>query len=264
MTGATDKILSVKKGALGYLTFNNPDRRNAVSLEMWQSVAAVLTDFEDDPAVRVVIMQGAGGRSFVSGSDISQFDDLRKNAEQSEAFAKFSSAALQKMGALSKPLIAMIQGYCVGGGVRVAACADIRVASGDSVFQIPAAKLGLGYSFESAEVLVSLVGPAFAKEMLFTGRRLSADEALRIGLINRVTPGDQLERTTEELAHEIARNAPLSVRAAKISIDQAVLDPEKRDPALIAGSIRACFDSQDYTIGRKAFKDKTTPEFTGR
>ena len=263
MTAISDKILSVKTGGLGYVTFNNPERRNAVSLDMWQSVAAVLADFEDDPSVRVIVMRGAGGRSFVSGSDISQFEDLRKSAEQSEVFAKFSSEALKKMSACSKPLIAMIQGYCIGGGVRVAACADIRIASDDAVFGIPAAKLGLGYSFESAEILVGLVGPAFAKEMLFTGRRLSADEALRIGLINGVAPRDSIEAKVAELASEIARNAPLSVRAAKIAVDQAMLAPEKRDMGLVAASIRACFDSQDYAIGRKAFKDKGTPEFTG-
>jgi enoyl-CoA hydratase len=239
MALATDKILGNKTNGIGSVTFNNPERRNAVTLEMWQAVTALLTEYENDPAIRVVVLRGAGGRAFVSGSDITQFEDQRKNAAQSEEFARHSSEALHKLADLTKPVIAMIQGFCFGGGVRVAGCADIRVATDDAVFAIPAAKLGLGYSFDSAEQLAGLVGPAFAKEMLFTGRRLSALVALRIGLVNHVVPCEQIEAMVMELP------------------------PEHRDMARIEAGIRACFDSEDYKIGRKAFKEKRTPEFTG-
>jgi enoyl-CoA hydratase/carnithine racemase len=259
----TDKILAEKKDGIGWLTFNNPERRNAMSLEMWHAVETVLEDYENDPEVRVVIMHGAGGKAFVSGADISQFEDQRKNAEQAEAYAKISEGAKKRLATLSKPLIAMIQGFCIGGGLGIATSADIRIASDDSRFGIPAAKLGLAYAFGALEKLVALVGPAFAKEILFTGRKLDAQEALRIGLVNRVVPADRLEATVREMAAEIVGNAPLTVRSSKITIDQVVTDPDKRDMALVEESFRRCFDSKDYAEGRKAFMEKRTPVFTG-
>ncbi len=260
----TDKIIGEKRDGVAYLTFNNPEKRNAVSIEMYQAVTDLVADFEADPAVRVVVVKGAGGKSFVAGSDISQFDKQRSNAEQSEAFTKFSATAIKSLENLSKPLIAQIQGYCVGGGVRVASTADIRIASDDSLFAVPAAKLGLGYAFASVERLIALTGPGFVNEMLFTGRRFTADEALRVGLINRVTTVEALDATVSELAQSIAQNAPLTVRAAKIAVRQATLPRDARDMAAVDASIRACFDSEDYGIGRKAFAEKRTPEFTGR
>jgi enoyl-CoA hydratase len=246
------------------LTFNNPDRRNALSLEMWQAIGEVMESFENDSDVRVVVMKGAGGKSFVSGADISQFEDKRKDAEQAALYAKVSESAKKRMVTFGKPLIAMIQGFAIGGGLGVAMNADIRIASEDSQFGIPAAKLGLAYAFDSLEKLVNLVGPAMAKEILFTGRRLNAAEALRVGLVNRVVPVDQLESTVRELAAEIAQNAPLTIRSAKITINQIVRDPDKRDMDLVDASFRACFDSADYANGRKAFMEKRKPEFVGR
>jgi enoyl-CoA hydratase/carnithine racemase len=260
---ATDKILAEKTDGIGWLTFNNPERRNAMSLDMWQAVGTVLEDFENDPEVRVVIMRGAGGKSFVAGADISQFEDQRKNAEQAEAYGKISDGAKKRMLSLSKPLIAMIQGFCIGGGLGIATSADIRIASEDSKFGIPAAKLGLAYAFGALEKLVGLVGPSFAKEILFTGRKLDAQEALRIGLVNRIVPVDRLEATVRDMAAEIVTNAPLTVRSAKITIDQVMRDPDKRDMALVEESFRQCFDSKDYAEGRKAFMEKRTPQFTG-
>lgn len=263
MQAQKPNIIGEKSDRIALLTFNNPDRRNAVSLDMWSAIDALLQEFENDPSVRVVVMRGAGGKAFVSGSDISQFEDQRRNAEQSTLFSQYSKQALQRMATLSKPLIAMIQGYCIGAGVRIAAAADIRIAAEQSQFAIPAARLGLGYSFESAEKLVGLVGPAAAKEMLFTGRRICAEEALRMGLVNHVVPDEYFEEAVRNLAAEIADNAPLTIRAAKIAIDQVMLPPAKRDMTSVQASIRACFDSQDYVIGRKAFAEKQAPRFTG-
>ncbi len=263
MEFAISTIVSEKADGIGHLIFNNPDRRNAVNIEMWQAISSVLQDFENDASIRVVVMRGAGGKAFVSGSDITQFEDQRKNAEQSAAFSQHSKNALQRMAMLTKPLIAMIQGYCIGGGIRVAAAADIRIASDQSVFAIPAAKLGLGYSFESVEKLVGQIGPGAVKELLFTGRRMNAADALRIGLVNKVVPDADLEATVRDLALEIAANAPLTIRAAKIAVEQAMLSHADRNMELVESSIRACFDSQDYANGRKAFAEKQKPRFTG-
>lgn len=264
MTATTDKILSDKADGIGWLTFNNPARRNALSLEMWQAIAEVLTDFENDPEIRVIVLRGAGDKAFVSGADISQFEDQRKNAEQAEAYAKISDSAKKVIDAVRKPMLAMIRGYCVGGGVMMALSADIRIASEDSIYAIPAAKLGLGYSYDSARKLVHVVGPAAAKEILFAGRRMNAQEAHRIGLINQVVPTDRLEEYVREYALEIAGNAPLTLRALKIAVDQALADPAARDMELVEGSIRACFASEDYANGRRAFMEKRKPVFTGR
>lgn len=264
MTSSTEKIIAEKQDGVGWLTFNNPERRNAMSLEMWQATGDVLKDFNDDPNVRVVVMKGAGGKAFVSGADISQFEDQRKDAEQAAIYASISDGAKKRMVTLDKPLIAMIQGFCIGGGLGVATSADIRIASEDSQFGIPAARLGLAYAFESLRKLVDLVGPAYAKEIMFTARRLNAQEALRIGLVNRVVPAADLEATVREMAETIVRNAPLTIRSAKVTIDQVLLDPERRDMGRVEASFNACFDSDDYAMGRKAFMEKRTPEFSGR
>lgn len=263
MEPSVSTIISEKADGIGLLIFNNPDRRNAMTLDMWSATSAALGDFETDESVRVVVMRGAGGKAFVSGSDITQFEDQRKNAEQSAAFAQHSADALQRMASFSKPLIAMIQGYCIGGGVRVAAEADIRIASDQSVFAIPAAKLGLGYSFESVEKLVGLIGPGAVKDLLLTGRRVGAPDALRMGLVNMVVPESDLAQAVRDLALEIAGNAPLTIRAVKIAVEQALLPLTSRNMDLVNSSIRACFDSEDYAIGRKAFAQKQTPRFTG-
>ena len=260
----TDKMIAEKDGSIGWMIFNNPERRNAMSLEMWEAVGTILTDFENDESIRVVAMKGAGDKAFVSGADISQFEEKRASAAAAEEYSRVSDGARAKLGTLQKPLIAMIRGFCMGGGLGVAMKADIRIASEDSQFGIPAAKLGIAYSFDALRALVHLVGPSFAKEILFTGRRLTSEEALRIGLINRLVPVDALEATVREYAATIAENAPLSIRASKVTVDQVVRDPSERDPDLVRQVERACFDSQDYAEGRRAFMEKRKPAFAGR
>ncbi len=260
----TDKMIAETGDGIGWMIFNNPDRRNALSLEMWEAIAAILDAFQRDGAVRVIVMKGAGDKAFVSGADISQFEDQRKNAEQAERYSAMSAGARQKLADLDKPLIAMIRGYCLGGGLSVAMSADIRVASEDSKFGIPAARLGIAYGYESLEQLVNLVGPSFAKEILFSARHFSAEEALRIGLVNRVVPVDELEETVCELADTIASNAPLSVRATKMTIAEVLKDPSARNLEAVEQIVKTCFDSQDYTEGRQAFIEKRKPRFSGR
>lgn len=258
----TTKILARIEDGVGWLTINQPERRNAVSLEMWQGIGDAATAFERDDTVRAVVIHGAGGKAFASGADISEFETARANAEQQAHYGRIAQAGRGALQGLTKPLIAEIDGYCVGGGLALALTADIRFAAPGSRFAIPAAKLGLGYEYDGLATLARLVGPSTARDMLFSGRLLDADEALRVGLINRVS--DDLRAATTAYAATIAGNAPLTVRAAKAAI--RVFENYSDDPASagIATLIRQCFDSEDYREGRRAFMEKRKPVFQGK
>jgi enoyl-CoA hydratase/carnithine racemase len=264
LTLNTEKMLAEKQDGIGWMTFNNPARRNATSLEMWQAIAVILKDFGADPAVRVVVMRGAGDKAFVSGADISQFEDERADAEAARRYNAVAEGARAAMAALEKPFIAMIRGYCLGGGVAIAMAADLRIASDDARFGIPAARLGIAYGMDYLKKLVDLVGPAYAKEILLTARRLSAQEALRIGLVNRVVPVAELEPVVRETCATIIDNAPLSLIANKAIIDEIAKDPAARDSARMEALARRCYDSADYAEGRRAFMEKRKPVWTGR
>jgi enoyl-CoA hydratase len=260
----TSKMIAEKDGAIGRLIFNNPARHNAVSLEMWEGVTRILDDFEGDEAVRVIVVSGAGGRAFVSGADISEFKERRASEEAAAAYAKISEGARLRLQESAKPTIAMIQGYCIGGGVGTALACDLRIAAEGSKFGIPAAKLGLGYAYDGIKKLVDLVGPAHAREIFFTARQFSAEEALRMGLVNRVVPADTLAGVVDEYCAMIAGNAPLTVRAAKIAVREALKDEGARDLALCKRLVDECFASEDYAEGRTAFMEKRRPAFRGR
>lgn len=261
---ATTRIIAEVRDGVGWLTFNSPERRNAVSLEMWQGMADATAAFEADASVRVVVMNGAGGKSFAAGADISEFEKHRANAEQKAAYSEISARGQRGLSGLSKPLIAMIQGFCIGGGLATAMMADIRISAEDGRFGIPAAKLGLAYAHHSLRRLVGLVGPAIAKEIMFTGRQLDAAEALRVGLVNRVVPAAELDAVVAEYVETMANNAPLSIIAAKRVVDELVKDADKRDMALCERVVADCFASQDYVEGRRAFMEKRKAAFTGR
>ena len=260
----TDKMIARKEDGVGWLIFNNPARRNAVSMAMWEAVGEAMTDFEADDTIRVVVMAGEGDRAFVSGADISEFAENRNSAAAEERYNAASAQAHRGMTSLSKPLIAMIQGYCIGGGVAVALAADVRIAADDTQYAVPAARLGLGYGYSGLNTLVSLVGPAMAKEIFFTARRFSAEEALAMGLVNRVVPVDQLEKVVAEYTTMIKENAPLTIRAAKATVKEVLKDPEKRDLVALDALIKSCFDSEDFTEGRTAFMEKRKPNFKGK
>jgi enoyl-CoA hydratase/carnithine racemase len=260
----TPKMIARKEAGIGWIIFNNPERRNALSLDMWRAVAEIVEQYANDDEVRVAVMAGAGDKAFVSGADISEFEKHRSSAEAEKEYNRISATAQAALTGFDKPLIAMIQGFCIGGGLAVALQADIRIASDDSQFAIPAARLGLGYGFGGLRTLANLVGPAMAKEILFTARRFSSAEALRIGLVNRVVSRDELEPTVRDLAGMIANNAPMTVRAAKAAIGEALKDPADRDLAMIDRMVRACFDSEDYVEGRRAFMEKRKAVFKGR
>ena len=260
----TEKVAARREGRVGWVVLNNPARHNALSLEMWRGVADAMARFAGDDEVRVVVMTGAGGKAFASGADISEFERHRADAEAEKEYNRVSAAAQDSLARFEKPLIAMIRGYCIGGGLSVALQADIRIASDDARFAIPAARLGLGYGFGGMRVLTALVGPAKAREIMFTARRFDAAEALRIGLVNRVVGAAALEDAARGMADAIAANAPLTVRAAKAAIGEALKDPADRDIAAVDAMIRACFDSADYAEGRRAFMEKRKPRFAGR
>jgi enoyl-CoA hydratase len=246
-----------------WLTFDNPARHNAMSLAMWDKAHADIRQFQSHRAIRAVVMRGAGTQAFVSGADISQFDTQRDSADAAKLYALTSDRARASLSGLTKPLIAMIHGYCFGAGVDIALRADLRVAADDAVFCIPAGKLGLAYGFDSIALLDRLIGPSHAKDLLFTGRRLNADDALRMGLVNYVFPASELLDATTALARTIADNAPLTLASAKLCVDQARTDPGRRDMGRVDASIEACFDSEDYREGRRAFKEKRRPVFHG-
>ncbi len=261
---ATDKMIARKDGNTGWMIFNNPERHNAVSLEMWQAAEAILDDFERDPDIRVVVVTGAGGKAFVSGADISKFESERASEKAVEEYNATTDRLYQRLGSLAKPTIAMIRGYCIGGGVALAVSCDLRFCEESSRFAIPAAKLGLGYRLPGVQRLIDLVGPSFTKEIFFTARQFNAAEAASMGLVNRVVPAAELEEKVNEYATTIAGNAPLTVGSIKRLVGEAMKDPEDRDLEMCDRVVRECFASQDYIEGRRAFMEKRKPAFAGR
>ncbi len=261
---ATDKMIVRKDGGIGWMIFNNPERHNAVSLEMWKAVGEISADFAEDPAIRVVIVTGAGGKAFVSGADISRFEQERSSEEQFKLYNATSAGAFESLAQLRKPTIAMIRGYCIGGGLALAICCDLRICTEASKFGIPAAKLGLGYGYPGVKRLVDLVGPAYAQEIFFTARQFNATEAREMGLVNRVVADGDLEEFVNGYAATIAANAPLTVGSIKTIVGEALKDPETRDLGLCDRLVKECYASQDYVEGRRAFMEKRKPVFSGR
>jgi enoyl-CoA hydratase/carnithine racemase len=259
----TDKIISRREDGVGHVVFNNPEKRNAVSLDMWQAFEGALERFAADDEIRVVVLSGAGGKAFVSGADISRFEDERSGAEAVAHYNATTARIYAKLNRFAKPTIAQITGSCVGGGVALAVCCDLRICGQGSRFGIPAAKLGLGYGFAGLQRLVSLIGPAFAKEMFFTARLFSAAEAYEMGLVNRVVPDAEIESYVAEYARAITANAPLTLDSVKAIVGEVLKDAAERDLARCEALVQACFASRDYVEGRQAFLEKRPPRFVG-
>lgn len=259
----TDKIIAEQSGDVARIIFNQPEKRNAVSLEMWEGVEAAASRFAADPSVRILILSGAGGKAFVSGADISKFESERASEEAVAHYNATTKRVYDMIEAFPKPTIAQIDGFCIGGGVALSLSCDIRICGQGSHFAIPAAKLGLGYGYPGIKRLVDVVGPSFAKEIFFTARRFDAEEARTMGLVNRVVEDGKVADAAEDMAAMIAANAPMTVESVKFIVGETVKDESARDLAACDSRVKACFESQDYVEGRRAFLEKRKPQFVG-
>jgi enoyl-CoA hydratase len=264
MISPTERMIAETEGAIGWITFNNPERRNAISFDMWQAIPTIFDHFESDPALRVVVLKGAGDKAFISGADISQFEQQRSSAETVHLYDETAGRAMARLQDTRLPTIAMIRGFCIGGGVGTALCCDLRLAADTARFGVPAARLGLGYRWGGVKKLVDLVGPAYAKEIFFTARHFSAAEAQGMGLINRALPEAELEAYVRSYCAAIAENAPLTLQAVKGVVNELGKAGPEIDRSRCEALVARCFQSEDYVEGRRAFMEKRKPVFAGK
>lgn len=257
------QIRLFNRGAASWIVLDNPARMNALTAGMWAALPGIVGQIENDSAIKIAVLRGAGGQAFSAGADISEFETAR-SGENVKAYDALNQRAFETLAGCAKPTVAMIHGFCLGGGLGLALACDLRVADDAAVFAIPAAKLGLGYNPRWLRSLLAAVSPARAKEMLFTARRFTAGEAFAMGLVHRVVPSGALESETEALAAEIAANAPLTIRAAKRAIDGLARDGGAADMGELEKLVGDCFESADYAEGRRAFAEKRKPRFEGR
>jgi enoyl-CoA hydratase/carnithine racemase len=260
----TERLVVEKQGPVGWLTFNNPARRNAVSIDMWEAIPKALDRFEQDSQIRVIVLKGDGDKAFVSGADVSQYEKQRSSAEGIQHYEEIAVRVQERLLGCDKVVIAMIRGYCLGAGVNIALCCDLRLAAEDAKLGIPAAKLGLGYRASSLKNLVDTIGPAYAREVLLTGRQFSAGEAMTMGLVHRLAPVAGLESLVLEYCAILSDNAPLTIRASKRIVRELTKSGSEFDAQTCAALVKQCFDSQDYIEGRRAFMEKRRPVFQGK
>jgi len=258
------KIVAEKQGHLGRVIFDNLKKHNAMSKPMWDALAETMHNFDADESVRVIVLEGAGEKAFVSGADISKFENERANVARIKEYGMSVNRAYASVQYALKPTIAKIGGYCYGGGMGIAICCDLRICSDNSSFCIPAAKLGVGYGHQNTKVLMDLVGPSFTKEIFYTGRRFSAEEARSMGLVNHVVIRAELDGYVDDYVDTMAGNAPLSLKTTNLIVNELLKEENQRNMALCEQLVDECAASQDIEEGRRAFMEKRKPEFIGR
>lgn len=258
----TPLVQSFIAGSTGWIVLNRAERRNSLNAEMWAAIPPLMKSLDGNADVRAIVIRGAGAEAFASGADISEFDQARNDAAAAARYERLNGEAFAAIRSASKPVIARIQGFCIGGGLAIALACDLRVADHSALFALPPARLGLAYPLDGLRDLAATIGPSAAKEMIFTARRLKPEEALRIGLVDRVA--QDIDAETEALCAEIAQGAPLTITHAKRAIDFITGRPGHEDDAEIGWLAEQCFDSEDYAEGRRAFAEKRKPSFKGR
>lgn len=258
------EILTQRNGPVTTLVISNPARMNAMSRDMWVQLAEGIRAADADPAVRVVVLRGEGEKSFVSGADISQFEKMRSSADAQAEYEKAVNAGYNAPVNCSKPVVAAIRGICIGGGLGLAAACDVRICSDDTIFRMPAGRMGLGYSPSGVRRFVAMIGAANTTDLFMSARKFGAAEAQRMGFVSQVHSPDKVDTAVAEYVQMVAENAPLTLAAAKFSIREALKDPADRDTERALNMVKACFDSQDYREGRTAFMEKRVPQFQGR
>jgi enoyl-CoA hydratase len=261
---SVDPLIVIHEAPLGWLVLNRPHVRNALNLRTWERIAEGVAELVADDAVRVIVMRGTTPEAFIAGADISEFPAMRADAAQARKYRDAPNNAIVAMVECRKPIVAMISGVCIGGGVQVALACDIRIAARGTRMGVPAARLGLAYPLEGVNMLAQTVGPANARDILLSARLFDAEEALHMGLVNRIVDPEKLEENVRDYTLKMATNAPLTMAAAKVAIRETLKDREDRDVKLVSTMVARCFDSDDYREGVRAFLEKRRPTFSGR
>ena len=260
----TDRLLARKDGAIGRLIFNNPDKLNAISLDMWQALGDHMADFDADPQIRVIVVSGAGGKSFIAGADVSKYEEERMGEDSAEHYARTGEIGLKRLYVSEKVTIAAINGFCIGGGISVAVSCDIRICTPKSLFGQPAARYGIGYRYSSLRRVVDIIGAAATKELLLGGGQFDANAAAAKGMVSRVVAEEEFEAHIEKLANSIAAGAPLTLKQIKFTLNEIVKDPAERDLDRCEAMFQTCYASDDYREGIRAFAEKRKPVFQGK
>jgi enoyl-CoA hydratase/carnithine racemase len=256
-----DELLTRRDGEIATLVLNRPESHNAIKLEMYQALPALLAELDADPGVKVLVVRGAGEKSFASGADITEFREVRSNKEGAQLYNAAVADAERALEGMSKPTIAMVHGYCIGGGAGIALACDMRFADERARFGITPAKLGLVYSLESTKRLVDLVGPAQSRWILMSGNHVHAPRARELGLFDEVVPQDELSALTYEFAELLCTRAQFTVRAVK-QIVARILAGQTEDDEETRDLRNSSFDTEDYAEGVRAFLEKRAPAFT--